>query len=370
MSRSSLSPTFTLSTKAVNLIADIASKAEWYAIHMENCEARRFCMAGLTKTIYGNLAIAGSTLTEEQADEAVNGREVVAPVNDIMEAKNAAGVYEVFTQFDPFSVDDLLNAHGMMMKGLTNEVGKFRNSGVGVYVGSQCVHFGPPADRVPYLIQDLFDWLRNVEDNLIIRACVCHYVLEFIHPFTDGNGRIGRLWQSLILSKYNRIFQFIPVEATVYLHIREYFDAIKRCNDTTDSGPFIDFMFQMIVDSLTASQAAFMEEEGKKQGGGRVGERVGCHVGENVGGENADGHANEGAVAESPHHVPLVLTAREKKIIDLVKKDGSVSASIMAKKFKVAQRTIERDMEKLERAGRIKHYGSDKGGYWVVNAPN
>lgn len=171
MSRS-LSPTFTLSTKAVNLLTDIAAKAEWYAIHMENSNAQLFCQASLTKTIYGNLAIAGSTLTEELVHEVVNGKEIVAPVNDIMQAKNAAGVYEVFTQIDPFNVDDLLNAHGMMMKGLTAEVGRFRSTGVGVYVGSQCVHFGPPADRVPYLIQDLFDWLRNVEDNLIIRACV------------------------------------------------------------------------------------------------------------------------------------------------------------------------------------------------------
>lgn len=369
MSRS-LSPTFTLSTKAVNLLTDIAAKAEWYAIHMENSNAQLFCQTSLTKTIYGNLAIAGSTLTEELVHEVVNGKEIVAPVNDIMQAKNAAGVYEVFTQIDPFNVDDLLNAHGMMMKGLTAEVGRFRSTGVGVYVGSQCVHFGPPADRVPYLIQDLFDWLRNVEDNLIIRACVCHYVLEFIHPFTDGNGRVGRLWQSLILSKYNKVFQSIPVESTVYLHIKEYFDAIKHCNDTTDSGPFIDFMFQMIADSLITNQATFMEMERKDQRPTSVGGNVGHHVGENVGGIGTNKHDNMNEGNESKHETKYLLTAREKKIIGLIGKDENVSAAIIAKKLKVAQRTIERDMEKLEQAGCIQHVGSDKGGHWVVNMTN
>ena len=221
-------PPFTVSAEAINRIAQISAQIERYAIRLEQSDGLRLRKANRIKTIHSSLAIEGNKLTEGQVSDIIEGKTVVAPPRDIQEVKNAIATYDLFPRLDAFKVEDLLKAHGTMMQALTNDAGRFRRGGVGVFGETGCVHIAPPADRVPYLINDLFGWLRSANDHLLIRSCVFHYEFEFIHPFIDGNGRMGRLWQSLILTKLHPLFQHLPVENMVYANQQAYYDAIAE----------------------------------------------------------------------------------------------------------------------------------------------
>ena len=188
--------------------------------------------------------------------------------------------------FNPFSLEDLLRAHAQMMSALVETAGQFRRNGVGVFDGDRAVHIAPPFERVPELMANLFDWLKNADDHLLIRTCVFHYEFEFIHPFADGNGRMGRLWQSLILSKLNPVFQYLPVETLVHDNQLKYYEAINASTANNDSGAFIDFMLGELLNALKIHQG---EPIGRVNGGvsGRVNEvfgyiktHEGCNAGE------------------------------------------------------------------------------------------
>lgn len=244
-------PPFTLSAKAISMIADISALTERFAIHFEK-NALKLRKVNRIKTIYSSLAIEGNKLSESQVEDILDGKKVVAPLREIQEVKNAIATYDNFAKFNPFSIADLKKAHKLMMSGLVKNAGEFRNGGVGVFNGDQAVHIAPPAERVDTLISNLFDWLKNAEDHLLIRSCVFHYEFEFIHPFADGNGRIGRLWQSLILAKLNPIFQYLPVETMVHDNQHKYYKAINDSSVAADSGIFIDFMLGEILKALKA----------------------------------------------------------------------------------------------------------------------
>jgi Fic family protein len=149
---------------------------------------------------------------------------------------------------------DLKRAHGVMMEALTDDAGHFRRGGVGVVAGKRVIHVAPPANRVPVLMQDLFEWLQKTEDHLLVRSCVFHYEFEFIHPFSDGNGRMGRLWQSLILRKWHPVFTHLPVENMVFANQQGYYEAINRSTAESNSGIFADFMLQEIYNTLKNRQ--------------------------------------------------------------------------------------------------------------------
>ena len=186
-------PPFTVSSEAINLIAEISGMIERYAIRLEQEDGLRLRKANRIKTIHSSLAIEGNTLTEGEVRDIIDGKNVVAPIKQIQEVKNAIATYELYPTLNPFSVKDLLKAHGVMMQALVDDAGRFRRGGVGVFGEQGLVHLAPPADRVPMLMNDLFDWLKTSKDHLLIRSCVFHYEFEFIHPFQDGNGRVGRL---------------------------------------------------------------------------------------------------------------------------------------------------------------------------------
>ena len=269
-------PPFSVSAEAINLIAQISAQIERYAIRLEQSDGLRLRKANRIKTIHSSLAIEGNKLTEGQVSDIIDGKNVVAPLRDIQEVKNAIATYDLYDSLDAFSVDDLLKAHGVMMQALTNEAGRFRRGGVGVFGETGCVHIAPPADRVPYLIKDLFGWLRNSTDHLLIRSCVFHYEFEFIHPFIDGNGRMGRLWQSLILGKLHPLFQFLPVENMVHANQQAYYDAIGESSRIGNSAPFIDFMLREILHTLKQHQGDVLDV------GTNVGTNVGINIGENT----------------------------------------------------------------------------------------
>ena len=247
-------PPFTVSAEAINLIAEISGQIERYAIRLEQEEGLRLRKVNRVKTIHSSLAIEGNTLSEDQVFDIIDGKNVVAPIKEIQEVKNAIKTYELYPTLDAFNEKDLLKAHGVMMQALIDNPGHYRRGGVGVFGEKGLVHLAPPAERVPMLMSDLFAWLKQSKDHLLIRSCVFHYEFEFIHPFIDGNGRTGRLWQSLILGKLHPLFEHLPVENMVYANQQAYYNAINESTRLADSGPFIDFMLGEIMSALKEHQ--------------------------------------------------------------------------------------------------------------------
>ena len=321
-------PPFTVSTEAINLIAEISAMIERYAIRLEQDDGLRLRKANRVKTIHSSLAIEGNKLSESQVSDIIQGKHVVAPIREIQEVKNAIRTYEMYPRLNPFKVKDLLKAHGVMMEALIDEAGRFRHSGVGVFSEKGCEHIAPPAERVPLLVADLFDWLKKSKDHLLIRSCVFHFEFELIHPFADGNGRMGRLWQSLILGQLHPDFEYLPIENMVYENQQEYYKAISTSTRKGESGPFIDFMLREILKTL-------------KQHRGEELSHVGTNVGVNVG-------------------------VNEEKILTIIANTPKASAREMADALGITQRQCERILAKLKQEGHIVRIGAAKNGHWEI----
>lgn len=203
------------------------------------------------RTIHGSLSIEQNTLSLEQVTAVLNGKQVLAPTKDIAEVKNAYEIYERLEELDPYSVDDLLTAHGIMTRGLVDESGVFRSKPVGVVdQEGHVLHFGTLPQYVPNLVMELLDWVKNSDVHMLIRSCVFHYEFELIHPFANGNGRVGRLWHTLLLSKWNPAFAWLPVESIIHDRQQEYYEAINASNNAGESTVFIEFMLSAIKASL------------------------------------------------------------------------------------------------------------------------
>ena len=321
-------PPFSISPEAINLIAEISAQIERYAIRLENEDGLLLRKANRIKTIHSSLAIEGNNLTENQVRDIINGKNVIAPLREIQEVKNAIRTYEMYPTLNPFRLKDMLKAHGSMMEALIDNAGRFRHTGVCVFSEQGCVHIAPPADRVPFLMNDLFDWLANSKDHLLIRSCVFHYEFEFIHPFADGNGRIGRLWQSLILGKLHPLFEHLPVENMVHANQQSYYDAITESTRRADSCPFIEFMLMEIIKALRQHQGEEISN-------------VGINVGINVG-------------------------TNEQKILDIISSSPKATAREMAETMGITIRQCERLLAKMKRDNIIARIGATKNGYWEV----
>jgi Fic family protein len=202
------------------------------------------------KSIQSSLEIEGNTLTVEQITDLINNKRVIAPQKDIVEVKNAIELYSKLSEFDAYDVDSLCRAHGILMNSLIENAGQFRSSGVGIMKGDNITHVAPPGDIVYALMNDLFDYLKNDNDILLIKSCVFHYEFEFIHPFIDGNGRMGRFWQTVILNNYSPVFEYLPVESLIKERQQEYYDILGLSDRQGNSTAFIEFMLQIINLSL------------------------------------------------------------------------------------------------------------------------
>ena len=203
------------------------------------------------RTIYSSLAIEQNTLSLEQVTAVLSGKRVIAPPKDIAAVKNAYEIYEMMDKLDPYSVNDLLSAHGVMTGGLVEESGCFRSRPVGmVDKQGNVLHFGTLPDYVPGLVTELLDWVRDSDFHMLIKSCVFHYELELIHPFSDGNGRIGRLWHTLLLTQWKPMFAWLPVESMIHDRQDEYYQAINRSNNEAESTAFIEFMLSAIKEAL------------------------------------------------------------------------------------------------------------------------
>ncbi len=206
------------------------------------------------QTIYSSLAIEQNTLDLEQVTAVLSGKRVIAPPKDIAEVQNAYEIYDNMDKLNPYSIYDLLKAHSVMERGLLNEAGEFRSRPVGVADSEgNILHFGTLPQYVPKLVQELLEWTEKSEIHLLIKSCVFHYEFELIHPFADGNGRMGRLWHTLLLSKWNPIFAWLPIESIIHDNQSEYYNAINISNNNGNSTVFIEFMLSVIKQALQES---------------------------------------------------------------------------------------------------------------------
>lgn len=203
------------------------------------------------KTIHSSLQIEGNTLTEQQITAILENKRVIGPSKDIREVQNALRVYEAILDFKFDSINSFLKAHKVLMNGLIKNPGAFRKEGVGIVKGSKIEHLAPPAENVQYLMKDLFKYLKNEDEITLIKSCVFHYEMEFIHPFSDGNGRMGRLWQTIILISKHPIFQYLPFETLISQTQEDYYKVLSICDKTGNSTLFIEYMLSVIDDALT-----------------------------------------------------------------------------------------------------------------------
>ncbi len=244
-------PPFELTNQIVADVAEIAELVGRLTSTARLSASPALRRSNRIKTVYGSLAIEQNTLTLDQVTAVLDGKRVLAPPKDIAEVRNAFDIYERLETLDPYSIDDLLAAHGVMMRGLECEAGEFRSRPVGVVnQAGQVIHFGTLPQYVPEAVANLRDWVKCSELPMLIRSCVFHYEFELIHPFADGNGRTGRLWHTLLLSKWNPMFAWLPVESIVHDRQQEYYEAINASNAAVSSTAFIEFMLSAIKASL------------------------------------------------------------------------------------------------------------------------
>lgn len=245
-----MKPPYDITDKILVLVASISEKiGEINATHLYKpvTELRK---KNRIKTIQSSLEIEGNTLTEEQITALLENKRVIAPQKDILEVQNAIKVYEQLNKFNPYQLKDLEKAHSVLMNGLIENAGKLRTINVGIVKGSKVEHIAPSGTMVNGLMKDLFEYLKKDKDLVLIKSCVFHYEFEFIHPFLDGNGRMGRLWQTLILMQQYPVFEYLPVESLIKQKQSEYYRKLSESDKKGNSTPFIEFMLNIILDSL------------------------------------------------------------------------------------------------------------------------
>lgn len=240
-------PPYEITDEMLDLVSEIMENLGKLSGVNELEKLPRLRRVSRIKSIHSSLAIENNTLSIEQVTDVINGKRVLAPQKDIEEVHNAFNAYEKLSEINPYSIYDLLKIHGIMMNGLVKESGSLRSGQVGVYnQDGKVVHLAPPADFVPQQLGQLFDWVKNSNANMLIKSSVFHYEFEFIHPFNDGNGRTGRLWQTALLASWKPIFAWIPIESIIKDNQEDYYNAITLSTSQGKSSIFIEFMLDVI----------------------------------------------------------------------------------------------------------------------------
>ena len=247
-----MNPPYQITPEILNLFVAVSEKLGQINAKFLDKPSPKLRKENRIQTIHSSLSIEGNTLKEEQITALIEHKRVIGPEKDVTEVLNAIKVYDQLSSFDPKSANSFLKAHELLMKGLVTENGKYRKTGVGIMAGDRLTHMAPPAENVPYLMNDLFTFLSDSKENALIKSCVFHYEMEFIHPFIDGNGRMGRLWQTVILMKDYPVFEFIPFENTIHKTQNDYYHALSQSDKSGNSTPFIEYMLHVIDDSLFA----------------------------------------------------------------------------------------------------------------------
>ena len=252
-------PPFTATSKVINLISEISSLVSHIIIIEELSDGLRLRRQNRIRTIQSSLAIENNTLTVAEVTAVLNGKKVLAPPNEIREVISAGRAYELMPSLDPYSINDLLKAHAAMLEGLKEDAGHFRTGQVGVFAGDQVIHMAPPAQFVRPNMINLFTWLKETDDHPLISSSLFHYELEFIHPFSDGNGRMGRYWQTLILSRWQSVLAWLPVETVIKERQSEYYQVLRESQTGPSCAPFVEFMLSAILDALKEQREAIQD---------------------------------------------------------------------------------------------------------------
>jgi Fic family protein len=328
-------PIFNITPEILNLAYEIAADLEWIDIIREKALTSQLRKENRIKTIHSSLWIEANSLTLEQVADIVNGKRVMGYKKDILEVKNAIIAYDELLECNPYQEKDLLHQHSLLMAGLVENAGKYRNAGVGVFDGNVAIHVAPPHQRVPELMRQLLDWVKNTKLPQVVKSCIFHYEFEFIHPFSDGNGRMGRMWQTLLLYQENPVFAWIPVESIVALNQQEYYRALRRSTHHNDSGIFAQFMLSIIKQAT----AEFREKYQKRElNGGDVNqEKLGVKLGVN-----------------------------QSKIIEIIKDNPNVTILELAQQLKISNTAVENNIAKLKLLGIIAREGANKNGMWKI----
>lgn len=251
MSSNYYKPPYNITDKIVNLVSDISEMLTTIKVNEGLNSNPKLRRDNRVKTIHASLAIENNTLSLEQMTDIINGKRVLGPPNEICEVRNAFEAYEKLLTMNPYSIKDMLYAHKILMQDLTNEAGVFRIGGVGIFAGETLVHMAPPAKHVPKLIDELICWVKNANHvHPLIKSSVFHYEFEFIHPFADGNGRMGRMWQTLILYQWNSLFGWLPIETLIKERQEQYYKVLGESDKEASSEKFIEFSLQAIHDAL------------------------------------------------------------------------------------------------------------------------
>lgn len=247
-------PPLRMTNKIMNLVADISEQIGRVAVLSHGRMSPHLRRENRIKTIHASLAIEHNSLSIEQVTAILGGKRILGNPNEIKEVQNAYEAYDMLLTLDPLSVKDLLKAHAHMMRGLIPKAGQFRSSGVGVFDGDVVVHMAPPARLVPEQIDSLIDWYRHSDMHPLVKSAVFHYEFEFIHPFADGNGRMGRMWHSLLLGTWNELFYWLPVEELIRTRQQDYYDALGQADRDADSCVFVELILEMIRDTLRETE--------------------------------------------------------------------------------------------------------------------
>ncbi|NCD26886.1 MAG: Fic family protein [Deltaproteobacteria bacterium] len=245
-----MKPPYKITGKILKLVASISEKiGEINSAHLSKppTELRK---KNRIKTIHSSLEIEGNTLTIEQITAIIENKRVIGPKKDILEVKNAIAVYDYLDNLKPYKFESFCEAHRILMNGLSESAGKLRSKSVGIVKGTEVAHIAPPSEMLKPLLKDLFDYIKNDEDLVLIKSCVFHYEMVFIHPFMDGNGRMGRLWQTLILKDSYPVFEFLPIETLIKERQDLYYKSLGKSDNTGESTVFIEFMLEIILESL------------------------------------------------------------------------------------------------------------------------
>jgi len=328
---STYSPPFQLTHALLSRVAEIAELVgQWRSTQSSQIPFLR--RENRIRTIQASLAIEHNTLSLEQVTAVIDGKAVLGLQREIQEVHNAFAAYEALPNWDPASPADLLTAHGRLMLGLCDDVGRWRTQGVGIYRGSQLVHMAPPASQVPRLMTQLLEWLAHTEAHPLIASCALHYELESIHPFHDGNDRIGRLWQTLILSRWQSVLAFLPVETVIQSRQEAYYQQLSRADSRSDCTDFILFLLEASRDAL----ASAIEEQPATPIKTRA--------------ETPDEPA-----AKTPELLLQMLSA-----------EPELTLRELAIRLGKSRSAVERAAARLVSDGRLRFVGPRKGGHWQL----
>lgn len=266
MKKSSYLPPYTITPEIINLISDICETIGSLSIAIPSNLTPILRRSNRLRTIQASLAIENNSLSLEQVTAIIQGKKVLGPPKEILEVKNAFAAYEMLPLLNQFTEKALLKVHKILMSSLIDDPGRYRSTSIGIMKGNEVIHIAPSASLVPSLMNDLFQWLKYTDDHPLITSSVFHYELEFIHPFSDGNGRIGRLWQTLILSKWKPFLAYLPVETVIRNRQEEYYKILSESDKQGNSTEFITFMLITIKDSLqeTDQENVLVSDQVKK----------------------------------------------------------------------------------------------------------